>query len=127
MPEGSELSRLREIERLADAADEEPDYQLPDITSVGYLISALSELGEAKIVGDRLASIDWHDINEWIKATHSQITIPERIALKRLSSEYVTQYNKSIKKDALAPHVSRSNNREVVAKKIDSLFSMLRK
>lgn len=112
---------------LAETSGQEPEYNLPDVSQIQYLLDSLAELGQAKIVGGSIVAMDWSDINEWVKATGSKMTVSEKIALKRLSSEYALQYNKSLSNDELEPNIERPNNREVVANKMNSLFAMLRK
>ena len=126
IPKGDKKSRQSQIKLLADSNGIEPEYQLPDIGEAEYIVSALSEIGEGKISGDRLVSIDWIDIKAWIEVTGAQISAGEAEARKGLSGTYVSQYYEAMEKDCPSPNIERPKTREAIASKIKSMFAMLR-
>lgn len=92
----------------------------------GYIIDALSEIGEAKSHGDSLVQIEWQDIRAWIEITGATISPGEAEAMKSLSGAYVTQFYQSLDSGSTSPVLSKPQNREAVDAKMKSLFSMLR-
>ena len=123
MPKGSKSSRLETIRVLAESKGLDPEYQLPESS---YLTSALSEVGEAKMTGERLSAIDWIDIKAWIDVTGAIMTVGECEALKTLSSIYVSQYYESMDSGCVSPNIEKPKNRDEIAGKIKGLFAMLR-
>ena len=104
----------------------EPEYQLPDTEEAEFFILALSEIGEGKISGDRITSIDWSDIKYWIDVTGATISPGEAEALKTLSNIYVSQYYASMDSGCTSPNIEAPKDKEAVAGKIKNLFAMLR-
>ena len=90
------------------------------------MVSALSEIGEGKISGERLTSIDWVDIKAWIDVTGAIMTAGEYESLRLLSSVYVSQYYESMDSGCVSPNIERPKNRDEIAGKIKGLFAMLR-
>mgnify|MGYP007065673354 CR=1 FL=1 len=100
---------------------------MPDMGVADYFTSLLSEVGEARLNGERIASLTWEEIRAWQCATGVQISPGEAESIRYLSSCYVSQYYQSIEPECPAPHIERPRNREEVASKMKSLFAMLRK
>lgn len=100
---------------------------MPEIGAADYLVQILSEIGEAKLSGDHITAIDWPDIQAWSDVTGANLTPGESITIKGLSSVYVAQYYDSLDPSCASPNIERLKDREVIAGKIKSLFSMLRK
>lgn len=119
-------SRREQMTRLAETADEEPDYQMPDPGPLEYLLGYLAEIGEAEISGGHLSIIGWRTMQAWADMTGVRLTAGEALGLRRLSSAYVSQYYQSESSSCAAPHLATIPAREEVASKMKSLFSMLR-
>lgn len=90
------------------------------------MVTILSEIGEGKISGDKLTSIDWVDIKAWIDVMDESITHIEASALKQLSGAYVSQYYAAMEPDCPSPNIERPKDKDVIAGKIKSMFAMLR-
>ena len=114
------------MEKLAESNGIEPEYQLPEVGGAEYLVLALSEIGEGKISGDRITSIDWIDIKAWRDVTGAEITAGEAEALRELSAVYVSQYHEAMEKDCPSPNIEKPKNKDVIANKIKNMFAMLR-
>lgn len=125
-PKGAKKSRRAHIDMLAENAETEPEYNLPEVIEAYYLISTLSEIGEAKLAGDKLVSIQWPDIEAWTNATGTRLTPAEMIAIKNLSGVYVSQFYDSQDNNCMSPHIAAPQNRDVIEDKMKSLFAMLR-
>lgn len=104
----------------------EPEYQLPDAGLAGYLVDALTEIGEAKFTGEHITSIGWIEISAWMAATKSNLTPGEAVALRNLSSVYVTQHYLSLDAACVSPNIEKPKDPEIVAGKMKNLFAMLR-
>jgi len=126
LPERVPAKTDRQMDKLAESADVDPEYQMPDIGEAEYLVSALSEVGEGKISDGRLTSIDWVDIKAWIDVTGAEISPGEAEALRMLSSVYVSQYYEAMEKGCPSPNIEKLKDREVIASKVKSMFAMLR-
>lgn len=111
--------------RLSETSEEDED-ELPDPGPLEYLINYLSELGEAEISGGHLSVIGWQTMNAWADNTGVNLTAGESLAIRRLSSAYVSQYYQSEQASCPAPYLARIPVREEIESKMKSLFSMLR-
>jgi len=126
IPKGDKESRQSQIKLLAESNGVEPEYQLPEIGEAEYLVSALSEIGEGKISGERLTSIDWIDIQAWIEITGAEISAGEAEAIKELSVTYISQYYEATEKGCPSPNIERPKTKEAIAGKIKNMFALLR-
>lgn len=99
---------------------------MPDPGQLEYLINYLSEIGEAEIDGGHLSIIGWRTMQAWADMTGIKLTAGEALGLRRLSGAYVNQYYQSESSSCPAPHMAKIPAREEVARKMKSLFSMLR-
>jgi len=120
-------SRRSQIDHMAELHGIDPEYQLPELDEAEYLVAALSEIGEAKLSGDRLVPIGWVDIDAWIGATGSRMTPGELVGLTRLSSAYVNQHYEAQDPACVSPNIVELPPTETVVDKMKSLFSMLRR
>lgn len=126
-PKEATESRRSQIERLAESCDMDPDYGLPDLDGAEYIVSALSSVGEARVDGDRLVAVSWTDITGWISATGASMTAGEVEAIKHLSVSYVNQYYKSIEPGTQSPCIPEAPPADVVLRRLDNLFTALRR
>jgi len=99
---------------------------MPDIGEAEYFTSLLSEVGEARLTGERIASLSWEELRAWMEATGADITPGVAESLRYLSSCYVSQYYDSMEPGCPSPHLEAPRNREEVVSKMKSLFAMLR-
>lgn len=99
---------------------------MPPVGELEYLVTALSEIGEGKISGERLTSIDWVDIKAWMDVTGGFLTPGESEALRSLSAAYVSQYYPSMESDCPSPNIEKPKDKDVIASKLKSMFAMLR-
>lgn len=107
--------------------DSEPDYQLPEVGELGYIVEYLSEIPEAETDGGRIKPIGWTTLKTWADMTGIRLSPGEALAMLSLSRSYVNQYYLSESPGCPPPNVETPPDREVVAGKLESLFAMLRK
>jgi hypothetical protein len=100
---------------------------LPDLGEAVYFTSLLFEIGEARLSGERIASLSWEELRAWMDVTGSDISPGTAESLRHLSTCYVSQYYESIDPGCTSPHIETPPNREQVEGKMKSLFAMLRK
>lgn len=125
-PKGQTQSRAEQYEQLAEITELSPDYQLPEIGELGFLVDYLSEIGEARFSGESITPIDWVDIHAWSVMTGTALSTGESLALRRLSHAYVDQCHKSKESSCVAPCFDAEKARVTVAHKLESFFAMLR-
>jgi len=123
IPQGKSQTRMETMQQL----DEDADLNLPEVHATAYLIDALNEIGQARMTGDRMTSIDWQEIESWKRATDSSMRPWELRAIKSLSEAYVSQYYASLKPGEPQPNSRQLPDKDVVTSRLKSLFSMMRK
>lgn len=117
---------MRQIEIDAESQGSEPEFELPYVDGGEYLISMLSEIGEANVRSGHLSQLDWQDIESWINVTGLDISIWEAETMRHLSGVYVNQYYASNDENCVAPVLPQPVNREIVEKQMKSFFAMMR-
>ncbi len=70
-----------------------------------------------------MAAIGWRDLTAWQEVMGIELEPWEARLIRRLSSEYISQYHEAEKPDCPAPWVEVVEaNREIVAAKVASIF-----
>lgn len=89
IPEGSKKSRVASF----TASDENhPFLEMPDIDTecaAGYLVGLLHEAGLMSSSGMGPVPLSWTEINAWLQVTELELTVWERLTIKRMSEDYV--------------------------------------
>jgi len=116
-------SRQGRMDRLSD----DPDYGLPSVSDIGYLVETLAELGYCQVSTNGVSAIAWHEIESWVRLSCSELHWREIVALRRLSLAYASEYNKTNGRDCPSPCIDLEKVADKVAGKVETLFSMLRR
>jgi len=127
VPKNSKRSRRSIIDATAEANGIEPEYGLPDVAPVQYVVEVLSDMGEAVVEGSVLRQLNWTDIADWQRSTGVVLTYWECAALHRLSGAYVNQFNKALEPSCPRPVVDELPSRVEVAQKMRMFASLFRK
>lgn len=91
IPEGSKKSRLASFKAVSE---EHTSLNMPDIEnehSAGYLIGLLNEAGLMSSSGMGPVPLSWLEIDAWLRCTELDISVWERLTIKRMSEEYVAE------------------------------------
>lgn len=130
-PEGAKKSRLTSF-REQDV--DHPFIRMPDIEteySAGYLIGLLFEAGLMSSNGMGPVPISWLEIDAWLRVTETELSLWERIKIKQLSEEYVTELALATDKNRPQPYVYLPPveviDRDAVADKIRSFIAGFKK
>lgn len=124
-PEGSKKSRLASF-REEDA--EHPLLELPDLNyehAASYVIGLLHEAGLMSSNGMGPVPLSWVEIESWVRCTDRELPLWEKLAVKTLSEEYVSELVQAKDKTRPAPYTKAQErvDREVVSAKIFSILS----
>lgn len=124
-PDGSKKSRLAAYKEL-DA--DHPLLALPDIHSehaASYVIGLLHEAGLMSSNGMGPVPLSWVEIESWIRCTGNNLPLWEKLTIKTLSEEYVSELVQAKDKTRPAPYTKAPDgvDREAVSNKIFSILS----
>lgn len=124
-PEGSKKSRLSAFKEIDE---DHSSLVLPDINSdiaAGYIVGLLHEAGLMSSNGMGPVPLSWGDINDWLKCTELCVPLWEKMVIKTLSEEYVSELILSKDKSRPPPYTQSKIDldRKVVADKIFSILS----
>lgn len=102
-PEGAKKSRL------ATFREESEDHQhlrLPDLDEYGaaYIVGLLQEAGLMSSSGMGPLALSWTEIDSWLRCTGLDLSTWEKLTLKSLSEEYVTELVAAKERNRLAPY-----------------------
>lgn len=107
---------------------------MPDIENehaAGYLIGLLQEAGLMSSTGMGPVPISWQEIEAWMRTTQTDLTVWERLMVKTLSEEYVSELLCATAKDRSAPYLAvvetEDVDRPAVASKILSALRSFRR
>ena len=101
---------------------------LPDIQSehaAGHVIGLLQEAGLMSSNGMGPVPLSWLEIESWMRCTEVEIPLWEKLTIKTLSEEYVSELVQAKDKTRPPPYaqVQLDIDRKAVANKILSIFS----
>jgi hypothetical protein len=68
---------------------------LPDLEGFSFLIDYLFEVGPGISSGMGYCGLSFQEIESWLRTTKLDLTAWEVLALKKLSSAYVSEYNQA--------------------------------
>lgn len=119
-------TRAGRIERVAKTMECEPDYGLPEIGPLEYLVEYLISSGEVSYNGGYMTALGWDDIASWSVLCGASLEPREVEAMRRLSLAYVSEYYASDLKNTEPPYKRAFPGREAIAKKAQQFIAMLR-
>ena len=126
-PEGAKKSRMTALKAMDE---NHSSLQMPDIESehsAGYLVGLLQEAGLMSSTGMGPVPLSWHEIKCWMEVTGLQLNTWERLTVKALSDEYVSELVQATARDRPMPYstipVEEEIDRTAVANKISSILS----
>lgn len=111
--------------------EKHPSLELPDLAeyAAGYVIGLLHESGLMSTNGMGPVPISWLEIDAWLRTANLDLSLWEKLTVKRLSEEYVSELLQASDKNRPAPYVPEKDDidREAVANKILSIFRRIGK
>jgi hypothetical protein len=111
IPEGKKKSRRESFE----AANADSFHlKLPDIDDAGYIVSMLFEAGTLTQGGMAAAPLTWQEIEAWLRLTSTRTELWERLLVKQLSSEYVSELHAASAIDRPEPFIFMAEVDDVV-------------
>lgn len=113
------------------AMDEEhPMLEMPDIESehaAGYIIGLLQEAGLMSSNGMGPVPISWQEISNWLSVTGTEIGVWEKLIIKSLSEEYVSELIQANEPNRAAPYTKPSPEEIERARIADKIMNTLSK
>lgn len=103
--------------------------QMPDIQSehaAGYIIGLLQEAGLMSTNGMGPVPISWQEISAWLTLTELEISNWDKLTIRSLSEEYVSELVQASDPNRPAPYIKPTElelNRRAVANKISNVFA----
>lgn len=127
------MSKKTRLEAFRSQDENHPLLSLPDIETehaAGYLIGLLHEAGLMSSNGMGPVPISWQEIDSWMSVTEAEISVWERMMIKTLSDEYVSELVQATAPNRPAPYnqiqVDEDINRETVVNKFEGWLSRLK-
>lgn len=110
VPKQDEKSKIKlpqksRMETLKDRAPDCPQLELPELEGFSFLIDYLFEVGPGITNGMGYCGLSFQEIESWLRTTALTLTAWEVLALKRLSSAYVSEYNRADDPKRRPPYV----------------------
>ena len=124
-PEGSKKSRLAHFKQVDE---DHPFLELPDIQNehaAGYVIGLLHEAGLMSSNGMGPVPLSWLELESWMRCTGQELPLWERLVVKTLSEEYVSELVQAKDKNRPAPFTPAPEeiDRKEVSNRIFSILS----
>lgn len=128
-PEGDKLSRFH---RLRNDSEFNPLLRMPefdDESMAGYIIGLLQEAGLMSSTGMGPFPLSWQELEAWVRTTGRTLSVWEKLTVKGLSEEYVSELLQAKEKNRLAPYQPADSeiDRPAIANKISSFVAMFNK
>lgn len=132
-PEGTKKTRYAALKVLNE---NHPAFEMPDIETehaAGYLIAMLQEAGLMSSNGMGPVPLSWQEIDSWIRVSGRVLPMWERLMVKTLSEDYVSELMQATARDRAQPYTAvpeqeeEQIDRPAVADKILSILSKFKK
>lgn len=104
--------------RLETLKPDSPAAQMPELEGGQHLLEWLHELGVTSSGMNGPIPLLWTEINAWKQATGTAATAEELVILRRMSSEYVSQFNASADPTLPPPNAPRNTDKDALAKNL---------
>jgi hypothetical protein len=98
---------------------------LPGVDHGSQVLEWLHEVGPTEPSANGPIAVTWREINAWKQATETAITREELVMLRKLSGEYVAQYNRSDNPNEPPPNRAQHVDQDALESQIDDVFDRI--
>lgn len=100
-----------------------PFLVLPPIFGAEYIIDLWHDLGVVESNSNGISRVSWQEFESWIKVRKHNLNDWEISTLRKISEEYVAEYQQASEKTRPAPYAYDDIDRKEVAKKIGNVLA----